>query len=176
MRKIEAENREKQAEREHSLELASKERELLELKAKVGGDLKGDVSKSISTGPKSKLPPFDDHRDNLDSYIERFERYVSSRKIVRTQWAVELSALLQGKALQVYTRMPVEDTLEYDKLKSALLKRFQMTEEGYRVKFRTCRPEKGETPTQFATRLTLLALLATTVDLLVDRYCRLWST
>ena len=154
LRKIEAENREKQAEREHSIELASKERELLELKAKVGGDLKGDVSKSISTGPKIKLPPFDDHRDNLDSYIERFERYVSSRKIVRTQWAVELSALLQGKALQVYTRMPVEDALEYDKLKTALLKRFQMTEDGYRVKFRTCRPEKGETPTQFATRLS----------------------
>ena len=67
----------------------------------------------------------------------------------KAQWAVELSALLQGKALQVYTRMAVEEALSYDKLKAALLKRFQMTEDGYRLKFRTCRPEKGETPTQF---------------------------
>ena len=34
--------------------------------------------------------------------------------------------------------------LKYDKLKEALLKRFQLTEEGFRTKFRSSRPEVGD--------------------------------
>ena len=71
----------------------------------------------------------------------------------KEEWAVSLSALLQGKALDVYARMSPDEANDYSKLKQALLKRFQLREEGYRVKFRTSQPEKGETPSQFATRL-----------------------
>ena len=42
-----------------------------------------------------------------------------------------LSVLLQGKALDVYALMPKEDALIYDKLKVALLKRNELTEEGF---------------------------------------------
>jgi len=59
-----------------------------------------------------------------------------------------LSALLKGKALAVYSRLPVKDAQDYEILKDALLKRFNMTE-GFRQKFRSVRPETGEAPTQF---------------------------
>ena len=45
--------------------------------------------------------------------------------------------------------MPKEDALEYDKLKCALLKRYELTEEGFKRKFKKCKPESVETFQQF---------------------------
>ena len=42
---------------------------------------------------------------------------------------------------------------DYDKLKDALLKNFDMTERGFRKKFRYSRPERSETFIQFSSRL-----------------------
>lgn len=44
----------------------------------------------------------------------------------------DLSAYLKGNALAVFSRMRADDSLDYGKLKEALLKRFRMTEEGFR--------------------------------------------
>ena len=41
----------------------------------------------------------------------------------------------------------------YDRLKAALLKRYNLTEQGYREKFRKCRPEKEESPEQYIFRM-----------------------
>ena len=43
--------------------------------------------------------------------------------------------------------------MNYDKLKEALLKRFQLTEEGFHLKLRSSKPEVGETAPQFVVRL-----------------------
>ena len=51
--------------------------------------------------------------------------------------------------------MSSHDALDYDKLKEALLKRYQLTEEGFRSKFRECKADYGETPSQFITRLNM---------------------
>ena len=83
-----------------------------------------------------------------------FERYVESQGIDRGDWAVHLSTLLRGKALEVYSRLPTEDALNYDMLITALQKRYQMTEDGFRNKFRSCKPEKGENPVQFVARMS----------------------
>ena len=56
-----------------------------------------------------------------------------------------LSALLKGRALNVYDRLSTEDAADYDKLKDALLKNFNMTERGFRKKIRYSRPERSET-------------------------------
>ncbi len=59
---------------------------------------------------------------------------------------------MKGKALDVYSRLSLEDSLCFDILKAALLKRFELTEEGFRKQFKTCRPETGETFVQYASR------------------------
>ena len=64
-----------------------------------------------------------------------------------------MSALLKGRALDVYDRLSVDDAADYEKLKEALLKNFDMTERGLRKKFRYERPEKSETFIQFSSRL-----------------------
>lgn len=99
-----------------------------------------------------KLPSFKD-TDDMDSYLLRFERYVATQGLEKSRWAVTLSALLTGKALETYCRLDEEDGIDYEKVKAALLKRFQFTAEGYRKKLRAAKPEVGETAAQFVTRI-----------------------
>ena len=72
----------------------------------------------------------------MDSYLSRFEKYAVANKWDRSIWAAYLSALLKGRALEVYDRLSVADANDYEKLKDALLKNFDMTERGFRKKFR----------------------------------------
>ena len=100
-----------------------------------------------------KMPAINEGKDEMDSYLLRFERYATVQKWEPDTWATGLSALLQGKAFDVYALMPKEDALDYDKLKVALLKRYELTEEGFKRKYKKCRPENGETFQQFTTRM-----------------------
>lgn len=100
-----------------------------------------------------KIPPFDERHDEMDSYLRRFERYATVQKWDRNTWATSLSALLCGKALDVYALMSSETAQNYDELKSALLRRYDLKEDGFKRKFRSSRPEPGETFSQFTVRL-----------------------
>ena len=100
-----------------------------------------------------KLQPFYEKNDDMDAFIRRFESYAVSQELPIDKWALNLSALLHGIALDVYNRQPVNDTSNYDSLKEALLRRFMLTEEGFREKLRTAKPERGESFVQFMTRL-----------------------
>ena len=112
---------------------------------------KSDVHVSAKT---PKMPYFDELKDDIDSYLRRFERYATAQKWTAGTWAVNLSALLRGRALDVYSLLPQDQALDYAALKAALLKRFERTEDGFRQQFRKCRPEKGETFAQFTVRLS----------------------
>ncbi|XP_052692422.1 uncharacterized protein LOC128170699 isoform X2 [Crassostrea angulata] len=101
-----------------------------------------------------KLPFFDDSHDEMDSYLLRFERYAEAQRWDRSDWAINLSALLKGKALDVYALMPKTDAFDYNTLKTALLRRFELTDDGFKKKFRSCRPDPSETFSQFAVRLS----------------------
>ena len=81
-----------------------------------------------------KIPAFNEGKDEMDSYLLRFERYATAQKWEPETWATGLSALLQGKALHVYALMPKEYALNYDKLNVSLLKRYELTEEGFKRK------------------------------------------
>ena len=50
-------------------------------------------------------------------------------------------------------RLSVADANDYEKLKDAFLKNFDMTERGFRKKFHNDRPERSETFIQFGSRL-----------------------
>ena len=124
------------------------------------GELERLEAQKALTQPKEtikakapKIPAFNEGKDEMDSYLLRFERYATAQKWEPDTWATGLSALLQGKALDVYALMPKEDALNYDKLKVALLKRYELTEEGFKRKYKKCRPENGETFQQFTTRM-----------------------
>lgn len=114
---------------------------------------KGPVESQVSF-KMPKLPTFDEEKDEMDSYLKRFEMYAYAHGWKKQVWATSLSALLKGKSLDVFARLPTDKALDYDQLKSALLKRFNLTEDGFRIKFRTSYPEEGETFQQYACRLS----------------------
>lgn len=64
-----------------------------------------------------KLPPFEDSNDSIDAYIQRFEIYAISHKWHKHTWGAHLSALLKGKALNVFARLSPETTLDFGELK-----------------------------------------------------------
>ena len=87
------------------------------------------------------------------SFERRHDDLKGQMNLQRAVFKVELDLLLKGRALDVYDRLSVDDAADYEKLKEALLKNFDMTERGFRKKFRYERPEKSETFIQFSSRL-----------------------
>ena len=85
--------------------------------------------------------------------MQRVERFADTAKWHKTGWASKLSALLSGRALEVYSRLSEEAAGGYDKVKIALMKSYDLTEDGYRRKFRASKPEVDESPEQFMVRL-----------------------
>ena len=116
-------------------------------------ELEKQKSEKLAHARDPKLPYFEESKDKMDSYLSRFEKYAKANKWDKNVWAAYLSALLKGRALDVYDRLSTEDAADYDKLKDALLKNFDMTERGFRKKFRYSRPERSETFIQFSSRL-----------------------
>ena len=116
-------------------------------------ELEKQKSEKLAHARDPKLPYFEESKDKMDSYLSRFEKYATANKWDKNVWAAYLSALLKGLALDVYDRLSTEDAADYDKLKDALLKNFDMTERGFRKKFRYSRPERSETFIQFSSRL-----------------------
>ena len=96
---------------------------------------------------------FEEEKDDRDAYLNRFERMCTSCGIRREDWTMQLARLLKGSALEVYQRLPDEDLDNYDELKRTLLKRFQLTESGFRQRFKQSRILPHESPNQFVARL-----------------------
>ena len=142
-----------QAKIEAEKELALKELELKAQQSQAGASLAATPPPRNKDAKSPKLPSFIDEKDELDSYLLRFERYAENTSWEKDTWAIKLSALLTGRAMDVYTRMSDADASDYDKLKKALLTRYNYTEDGYRKRFREATPETEETPDQFVIRL-----------------------
>ena len=131
------------AKREHELEIAHL--------AVENADGRPEVREDRAKAPK--LPSFVDGKDDLDAYLQRFERFAETAKWKKDGWASKLSALLSGRALEVYSRLSEDAAKDYDRVKIVLMKRYDLTEDGYRRKFRASKPEVDESPEQFIVRL-----------------------
>ena len=142
-----------QAKIEAEKELALKELELKAQQSQAGASLAATPPPRNKDAKSPKLPSFIDEKDELDSYLLRFERYAENASWEKDTWAIKLSALLTGRAMDVYTRMSDADASDYGKLKKVLLTRYNYTEDGYRKRFREATPETEETPDQFVIRL-----------------------
>ena len=91
-------------------------------------ELEKQKSEKLAHARDPKLPYFEESKDKMGSHLSRFEKYATANKWDKNVWAAYLSALLKGRALDVDDRLSTEDVADYDKLKDALLKNFDMTE------------------------------------------------
>ena len=124
-----------------------------------GGDGPGQASRVGHRPTLPKLPAFRDKTDDIDSYLFRFETHATALKWDKTHWVTYLSALLEGTALTLFHSLSDTEngTVTYEQLKSALLKKFQCTPEGFRKRFRESKPTAGEPFETYAVELRRLA-------------------
>ena len=101
---------------------------------------------------RPKIPAFIEEKDDIDAFLQRFERFAELNKWPETDWSLHLSALLRGQALEVYARLPAEDAKDYKQLKEALLRRYELSADGFRRKFYESRREDKETASEFLCR------------------------
>jgi len=141
-KEIEAAAKQKETELNAQIEKEKAEREVqlkklqLELNAQVresqsntSVDESGDHTTShVSDIKAMKLPPFHEEKDDLDAYLNRFEKPCRAFNVPQEQWSLQLARFLQGQALEVYQRMTDEDAGHYGLLKKCRLKRFRLTE------------------------------------------------
>ena len=142
--KAEADALQREADRRHEIELAR-----LMVEDNVL-NRSGQAERNIGPmGSVPKLPSFDENMDDLDAYLYRFEGYATMQGWPKKRWASNLSALLKGNALQVFHRMSLDDSGDYELLKIALLNRYRLTDADFRNKFRQAKPQDGESFSQF---------------------------
>ena len=115
----------------------------------ASGQGRSAVSMSERRGKAPKLPAFNEQRDNIDAYLRRFEHYANTQGWPKEHWAVDLSALLSGKGLEVYYSLNEEQASNYDTLKKAILNRYELNEVGFRKRFKQSKPEVGESGVQY---------------------------
>jgi hypothetical protein len=95
-------------------------------------------------------------KDDVEHYLVAFERFATTYQLPREIWAQKLAPLLTGKAQAAYACMDVEKIGDYDELKRAILRRYDINEETYRQRFRSYRKETEESYAELAIRLTAL--------------------
>ncbi|XP_064088399.1 uncharacterized protein LOC135202873 [Macrobrachium nipponense] len=132
-------------------------KEELKLKlARPPGSAEGS-NRGLDKAKLPKLPVFNDKTDDIDAYLQRFERFATSAEWKCEVWAISLASLLQGKALEIYHQLTATEAESYDQVKAALLKGgFDCTSEGFRKKFRGSKLVRGETAQHLAARMKKL--------------------
>ncbi len=81
------------------------------------------------------VPPF--RESEVDAYFIAFERIAAKLNWPRDMWALMMQCSLVGKAQEVCSALPIDDSLNYDVVKAAVLRVYELVPEAYRQKFRS---------------------------------------
>ena len=82
--------------------------------------------------------------DDVESYLDMFERVAGQQGWPKETWATQLAGLLSGEALDAFTSVPMESARNYDIVKEAILARFLVNADTYRLRFRSSQRGTGE--------------------------------
>ncbi|KAG1935513.1 retrotransposable element [Pimephales promelas] len=102
-----------------------------------------DVSKYISLVPVFR-------EAEVETYFGAFERVAGALRWPKEVWAILLQCKLTGKAQEACAALSVEDGLNYDRVKNAILRAYELVPEAYRQRFRGLRKSPDQTFTDFA--------------------------
>lgn len=102
-----------------------------------------DVAKNIAI-----VPPF--REKEVEAYFQAFERIASALKWPTEVWALMLQCKLTGKAQDVCASLSLEESVQYDAVKNAILRGYELVPEHYRQRFRTTKKSASQTYVEFA--------------------------
>ena len=94
------------------------------------------------------VPPFNE--SEVDKYFQHFERVAQNLRWPTDQWPLLLQSVLKGKAQEAYTALPISECVDYNCVKNAILKAYELVSEAYRQKFRNYRKQENQTHVEFA--------------------------
>ena len=126
------------AAREHELKMASLGKPPLSDKASVF-----DPARNIRL-----VPPFQEKE--VDKYFAHFEKVADSLNWPKESWVLLLQSVLVGKAQEIYGSLSVEQSSNYEHVKEAILKAYELVPEAYRQKFRNYLKYDSKTHVEFA--------------------------
>ncbi|XP_056879584.1 uncharacterized protein LOC130520041 [Takifugu flavidus] len=101
---------------------------------------------------KLKMAKLED-ADNIDHYLTTFEKLAAACEWPKADWAIHLIPLLTGKARSAFIAMDPENNTDFDRLKEAILKKYDINAETYRSQFRALDTSQDETPQELYIRL-----------------------
>ncbi|GFO02940.1 reverse transcriptase [Plakobranchus ocellatus] len=79
----------------------------------------------------------------------RFARFAAMSQWPQEKSACSPSPILTWRAFDCYGRFPQAHAVDYDEVKMALMKRHNLTEDGFRI----CKSEEGESTEMFIIRI-----------------------
>ena len=126
------------AAREHELKMASLGKPSLSDKASVF-----DPARNIRI-----VPPFQEKE--VDKYFAHFEKVADRLNWPKESWVLLLQSVLVGKAQEIYGSLSVEQSSNYEHVKEAILKAYELVPEAYRQKFRNYLKYDSKTHVEFA--------------------------
>ena len=163
----EAEKAAREEARELRLAELKEARELRELELKAEADKEAAARehelKMAGLGihsPKDKASAFDPARNirlvppfqekEVDKYFAHFEKVADSLNWPKESWVLLLQSVLVGKAQEIYGSLSVEQSSNYEHVKEAILKAYELVPEAYRQKFRNYLKFDSKTHVEFA--------------------------
>ena len=160
----EMEKEEERRLREEERKLKEEERKMIELKLKHEQEMRKIELKLTKESDKEshhhqkllypKMPKFNEDKDDIDSFMCRFENTAKNNKWNKDEWAHCLAAHLDGPALTIYHNLFAGGKLTYDILKEELLKRYKCTKDSFRMKLRNSKPDQQEAFSAYGERIS----------------------
>lgn len=90
---------------------------------------------------------------DLGLFLINFERTCTKLGLADSDWAQRLLSVLPGEAADVVARLDPDSAQDYFKVKESLLRKFRLSPEAFRVKFREATKRPEESYSEFAYRL-----------------------
>ena len=151
------EEKQRQAERERQARDEWKAQfEMVARLAQDGRNREGEQTGRILKEAEAKVAKLTE-RDDIEAYVATFERTMTAYEVNRQRWVYKLAPQLSGKAQQAYAAMSSEEAVDYERVKAAILKRYDINEETYRLRFRSVMKSLDESHREVAVRVKDLA-------------------
>ena len=145
---IELERAKIEANKEIELEKARMEQEIRLREIEDRRTLRSEKRNEFDLTKQVRLVPAFNEAD-VDKYFRHFEKIASSLNWPPETWSLLLQTVLRGKAQEIYASLSAEDCADYDVVKSAILRSYEMVPEAYRQKFRGCKKDDSQTYVEF---------------------------
>ena len=94
------------------------------------------------------VPSFQEHE--VEKFFLHFEKIAANLHWLSGARTMLLQTVLIGKAREVYSALSVEQSTDYDLIKSEILRAYELVPEAYRQKFRDTKCQEGKTYMEFA--------------------------